>query len=75
MNQQAQTLDLLRAQLLAEPEMILEDIDLMKALAAAQDNRSGENVVDLRGAAMNRLEARFDQLEDCLLYTSDAADD
>ncbi len=64
MNQQAQTLDLLRAQLLAEPEMILEDIDLMKALAAAQDNRSGENVVDLRGAAMNRLEARFDQLED-----------
>jgi len=41
MNQQAQTLDLLRAQLLAEPEMILEDIDLMKALAAAQDNRSG----------------------------------
>jgi uncharacterized protein YigA (DUF484 family) len=64
MNTSANALDQLRDQLLAEPEMILEDRDLMKALVAANDRSAGENVVDLRGLAMDRLEARFDRLED-----------
>lgn len=64
MTQQANALDELRAQLLAEPGMILDDHDLMKALARAQEGLSGDNVVDLRGAALNRLESRFEQLED-----------
>lgn len=64
MNNQASALDQLRDQIMAEPDMILDDADLMKVLARANDQRAGENVVDLRGVAMNRLEARFDRLED-----------
>ena len=48
-------LDEVRDRLLAEPEHILDDRDLMNALVAANDRRIGENVVDLRGVAMARL--------------------
>lgn len=52
----------LKAEILARPE-ILEDRDVMRALVAANDRAVGENVIDLRGAAMERLEARLDRLE------------
>lgn len=64
MNIPTSALDKLRDQILAEPEMILGDRDVMKALAAATDSRNGQNVLDLRGVAMDRLEKRFDRLED-----------
>lgn len=54
----------LRDRLLAEPEVILEDRDLMKALIRANERAMGANIVDLRGIAMERLEARLDRLED-----------
>lgn len=54
----------LRDRLLSEPEKILEDRDLMAALIGANDRTMGSNVVDLRGVAMDRLEARLDRLED-----------
>lgn len=54
----------LRDRLLADPSAILEDPDLMRALAEANGRALGSNVVDLRGIAMERLEARFDRLED-----------
>ncbi|MGB3178912.1 MAG: DUF484 family protein [Albidovulum sp.] len=54
----------LRDRLLAAPEAILEDRDLMKALIAANERAMGANIVDLRGIAMERLEARLDRLED-----------
>lgn len=54
----------LREKIIAQPEMILEDRDLMRALIAANERRMGENVVDLRGVAMERLEQRLDRLED-----------
>jgi len=54
----------LREKIIAQPEMILEDRDLMRALIAANERRMGDNVVDLRGIAMERLEARLDRLED-----------
>jgi len=61
-------LDTLRDQILAAPEMILEDHEVMKALVSADRGRSADkmadNVIDLRGIAMNRLEKRFDRLED-----------
>ena len=57
-------LDEVRDRLLAEPEHILDDRDLMNALVAANDRRIGENVVDLRGVAMARLEDRYERLED-----------
>jgi uncharacterized protein YigA (DUF484 family) len=54
----------LRARLMSDPEMILEDRDLMRALITANERAMGANIVDLRGIAMKRLEARLDRLED-----------
>ena len=36
----------------------------MRALIAANERAMGGNIVDLRGIAMERLEARLDRLED-----------
>jgi len=54
----------LRELIISEPEVILEDRDLMRALIAANERVMGGNIVDLRGIAMERLEARLDRLED-----------
>jgi uncharacterized protein YigA (DUF484 family) len=53
-----------RDKILAKPEVVLEDPELMKALIAANDRTLGGNIVDLRGIAMERLEARLNRLED-----------
>ncbi|WP_299650682.1 DUF484 family protein [uncultured Jannaschia sp.] len=53
-----------RDSVLTDPELVLEDRDVMRALIAADAERMGGNVVDLRGIAMQRLEARLDRLED-----------
>jgi len=53
----------MREQLIAQPERILNDQDIMQALVAANERAMGKNVVDMRGIAMERLEARLDQLE------------
>jgi uncharacterized protein YigA (DUF484 family) len=54
----------LRDRILAEPERLLDDRDVMNALVAATDRALGDNIVDLRGIAMQRLESRLDRLED-----------
>ncbi|MDT8856875.1 DUF484 family protein [Paracoccaceae bacterium Fryx2] len=54
----------LRDRIIAEPEVILEDRDVMRALIAANERAMGNNIVDLRGIAMERLESRLDRLED-----------
>jgi hypothetical protein len=54
----------LRDRILAEPEVFLEDRDLMAALIGANERAMGSNIVDLRGIAMERLENRLDRLED-----------
>ncbi|WP_137699551.1 DUF484 family protein [Marimonas lutisalis] len=56
--------DTLREKIIAEPDFILEDQDVMCALIAANERSMGGNIVDLRGIAMERLEARLDRLED-----------
>ncbi len=56
--------DDLRAKIIANPDVLLEDVDVMRALAGANDDAQGENVVDLRAIAMERLSARFNRLED-----------
>jgi uncharacterized protein YigA (DUF484 family) len=53
-----------RDHLIAAPETILEDRDLMNALIGANERQMGSNIVDLRGIAMERLEDRLDRLED-----------
>lgn len=57
-------LDQLRAQILSDPALILDDKDVMRALVAASEREMGTNIVDLRGLAMERLEARLDRLEE-----------
>lgn len=53
-----------RDRIIADPEMLLDDQDIMRALVAANEKTMGGNIVDLRGIAMERLEARLDRLED-----------
>lgn len=54
---------LLRDRLLSKPELLLGDRDLMRALIGARDSENGENVIDIRGRAMQVLEERLDRLE------------
>ena len=53
-----------RDRIIAAPETLLEDVDVMNALIAANERAMGSNVVDLRGIAMERLTERLDRLED-----------
>jgi len=64
MNKPMNALGKLRDRLMREPEMILDDRALMKALVAANDKNAGSNVIDLRGIALDRLEQRFERLAD-----------
>jgi uncharacterized protein len=53
-----------RDTIIADPAVLLDDKDIMRALVAANEKSMGNNIVDLRGIAMQRLEARLDRLED-----------
>ncbi|MGV6847092.1 MAG: DUF484 family protein [Marinibacterium sp.] len=53
-----------RAAIIAAPDTVLDDRDVMTALIAENERSMGGNIVDLRGIAMERLEARLDRLED-----------
>ena len=54
----------LREEILARPDALLEDKDVMRALIAAHEKTMGGNIIDLRGIAMDRLEERLDRLEE-----------
>ncbi|MEX5729675.1 uncharacterized protein Ga0609869_003028 [Rhodovulum iodosum] len=56
--------DDLRARIIADPDVILEDPEVMRALVAANEKVLGGNIIDMRGIAMERLEARLDRLEE-----------
>lgn len=55
--------DDIRARLIADPGLVLDDADLMRALVKADRGAAGRNVVDLRGVLVDRLEDRLDRLE------------
>ena len=52
-----------RAELLADPSIILDDKELMESLLTATDIKLGNNVVDLRHVAMSRLTHKLGELE------------
>lgn len=52
-----------REKLLADPAALLADRDVMRALVAAREDEIGNNVIDIRGRAMEALEHRLDRLE------------
>lgn len=54
----------LREKIISDPDMVLDDLEVMRALIAANERDGTSNVVDLRGLAMERLEDRLDRLED-----------
>jgi uncharacterized protein YigA (DUF484 family) len=56
--------DAVREAIISQPDVILDDTDVMQALIAANEKAMGGNIVDLRGIAMERLETRLDRLED-----------
>lgn len=64
MSSPAQIEDTLREKIISQPDVILDDQDVMRALIEANEKSMGGNIVDLRGIAMERLEARLDRLED-----------
>ncbi|SEN40805.1 hypothetical protein SAMN04488003_11563 [Loktanella fryxellensis] len=53
-----------RDRIIADPDLLLDDQDIMRALVGANEKAMGGNIVDLRGIAMERLESRLDRLED-----------
>ena len=55
--------DTLREAIISQPNVILDDKDLMQALIATNERAMGGNIVDIRGIAMDRLESRLDRLE------------
>ncbi|ETX30907.1 DUF484 family protein [Roseivivax isoporae] len=63
-NSQASIDTTLRDTIIATPDIVLEDRDLMRALVAANERAMGANIVDLRGIAMERLESRLERLEE-----------
>jgi hypothetical protein len=53
----------LRDRILSKPDAVLSDRAVMRALIGANDRALGSNVIDMRGAAMGRLEAELDRLK------------
>ena len=52
MTSKAQMDSHVRDKIIADPEVLLEDQDIMRALVAANEQSMGGNIVDLRGIAM-----------------------
>lgn len=53
-----------RARVMSDPALVLDDKDVMRVLVSASERNVGDNIVDMRGLAMERLEARLDRLEE-----------
>ncbi|MEP2030913.1 MAG: DUF484 family protein [Paracoccaceae bacterium] len=64
MSNSSKMADTVRQAIIAQPGAVLNDHDVMQALVSANEKAMGGNIVDLRGIAMERLEARLDRLED-----------
>ena len=75
MTEQAKPQNAVREQILSDPNQVLDDRDIMRALIAADSHVKGANVVDLRSIALERLEARLDRLEDTHRHVVAAAYD
>ncbi len=57
-------LDALRADVIANPHLLLDDKEIMAALMAGGDDRIGNNVFDLRNMALQHMSKRLDELSE-----------
>lgn len=57
-------LDALRADILTNPHLLLDDTEIMAALIAGGDDRIGNNVFDLRNMALQHVSKRLDELSE-----------
>ena len=57
-------MDELRTAILDNPELVLSDATIMRALTTAPASGPGDNIVDLRSVALDRMELRLGRLED-----------
>ena len=64
MDDLAENTHAIRSTILADPAKVLDDPEVMQALAEANGNPLGANIVDVRGIALSRLETRLARLED-----------
>ena len=60
----AQAEKILRDFITENPRIVLDAPDVMRALLASHDETLGQNIVDLRSVAMQRLEAQLGRLEE-----------
>ena len=58
----AETIEI-RKKVLSNPKIILEDIEIMKALVDTHESGIGNNVIDLRSVVMSQLEAKIQKTE------------
>src|SRR6056297_1837759 len=63
----------LRSAILSEPEIVLDDPQVLQALMTAEETGRGRNVVDMRHLAMSRLESRLGQMRDAHQQVIEAA--
>lgn len=61
MDKASQSIGDLREQIIADPDMVLGDRDIIRALIG-QEAPEGRNIVDLRGVLVDRLEGRLERL-------------
>ena len=48
--------------IIADPKLVLDDVEVLQALASVQNDGLGDNVIDGRGMAISRLEQKLRQL-------------
>ena len=61
--------------LIDNPEFIMEDMDILNSLLSSIPKQTGKNIVDLRGIFSERLEEKYNTLENIyvnllILFTS-----
>ena len=52
----------IRDLIIADPRLVLDDVEVLQALASVQNDGLGDNVIDGRGIAIRRLEQKLRQL-------------
>ena len=58
------TIGTLRDMIIADPGTVLNDIEVVKALAAAENINLGDNVIDARSVALKTLMTRLERFRE-----------